>query len=313
VIDHLQSRAAKGARLIYVRGNHDPDPSLIPAHARSRATHVQYHIHHAANGKRYLVLHGDEADGRLIRLHAMTRLGSRIDHALRRLDRFLCTLGRRQPHARGTVGWLIATTNVLAYRHQRLIYDATRAYFLLGRDHLLTQLDVPRGGRVLEVACGTGRNLDKLSQARPDARLYGLDISAQMLRSAQAKLGTRAQLAQGDACDFQAGTLFDMPHFDRIFLSYAVSMIPDWMGAIEQAVAHLAPGGSIHIVDFGRQHRLPRILGTGLNAWLAHFPVTPRHDLRDRLAGICDQQGLTLAHRDLSGSYAQRAILARPF
>jgi S-adenosylmethionine-diacylgycerolhomoserine-N-methlytransferase len=199
------------------------------------------------------------------------------------------------------------------YRHQRLIYDATRAYFLLGRDYLLAELDVPRGGHVLEVACGTGRNLDKLSKARPDARLYGLDISAQMLLSAQAKLGTRAHLAQADACTFRPSTLFDVAQFDRIFLSYAVSMIPDWMGAVEQAVAHLAPGGSLHIVDFGRQHRLPRIFGTGLNAWLARFHVTPRHDLRDRLAGICDQQGLTLAHRDLSGSYAQHAVLARPF
>ena len=30
------------------------------------------------------------------------------------------------------------------YRHQRLIYDATRAWFLLGRDHLIAHLDVPQ-------------------------------------------------------------------------------------------------------------------------------------------------------------------------
>lgn len=41
------------------------------------------------------------------------------------------------------------------YRHQRRIYDATRAYFLLGRDHLIAQLAPPEGGRVLEIACGT--------------------------------------------------------------------------------------------------------------------------------------------------------------
>ena len=119
VIAHLQARASKGAKLIYVRGNHDPDPDLIPAHARLDATHVHYHIHHSASGKRYLVVHGDEADSRLIRLHAMTRLGSRVDHVLRRVDRFLSALWRRQPQARGTVDWLIRTTNTLSYRGRR--------------------------------------------------------------------------------------------------------------------------------------------------------------------------------------------------
>lgn len=198
------------------------------------------------------------------------------------------------------------------YRHQRRIYDATRAYFLLGRDHLLAQLDVPRNGTVLEVACGTGRNLDRLSKERPDAKLYGLDISAQMLLSAQAKLGPRARLAQGDACSFQADALFGVAQFDRIFLSYAVSMIPDWMGAVEQAVAHLVPGGTLHIVDFGRQQRLPGLFRQGLNAWLARFHVSPRQDLRDRLGAFCAQGGLDLQHCDLFSSYTQHAAITRP-
>ncbi len=42
------------------------------------------------------------------------------------------------------------------YRYQRYIYDATRKYFLLGRDTLLDELDPPDGGSVLEVGCGTG-------------------------------------------------------------------------------------------------------------------------------------------------------------
>ena len=45
------------------------------------------------------------------------------------------------------------------YRWQRYIYDFTRKYYLLGRDRLIAELDVPPGGRVLEVGCGTARNL----------------------------------------------------------------------------------------------------------------------------------------------------------
>src|SRR5262249_43214804 len=45
------------------------------------------------------------------------------------------------------------------YRYQRYIYDATRKYYLFGRDRLIANLDPPERGTVLEIACGTGRNL----------------------------------------------------------------------------------------------------------------------------------------------------------
>ena len=45
------------------------------------------------------------------------------------------------------------------YAGQRHIYDATRKYYLLGRDRLIADLAPPPGGRVVEVGCGTGRNL----------------------------------------------------------------------------------------------------------------------------------------------------------
>jgi S-adenosylmethionine-diacylgycerolhomoserine-N-methlytransferase len=45
------------------------------------------------------------------------------------------------------------------YRYQRHIYDATRKWFLLGRGRLISRLDIAPGSRVLEVGCGTGRNL----------------------------------------------------------------------------------------------------------------------------------------------------------
>jgi S-adenosylmethionine-diacylgycerolhomoserine-N-methlytransferase len=45
------------------------------------------------------------------------------------------------------------------YRRQRHIYDLTRKYFLLGRDTLISRLQPPTGGSVIEIGCGTGRNL----------------------------------------------------------------------------------------------------------------------------------------------------------
>lgn len=38
------------------------------------------------------------------------------------------------------------------YRHQRHFYDLTRKYYLLGRDHLIDELQPPDGARCLSSA-----------------------------------------------------------------------------------------------------------------------------------------------------------------
>lgn len=195
------------------------------------------------------------------------------------------------------------------YRHQRRIYDLTRAWFLLGRDHLIADLDPPAGARVLEIACGTGRNLEHVSRRYPDTVLYGLDISAQMLASARARPRLRAALALGDASGFDPQALFGVARFDRIILSYSLSMIPDWRGALVQACRLLAPGGSLHVVDFGTQTRLAHPARAALNAWLARFHVTPRVELVEELRILAQGEGAALVHRELWRSYAQYAVL----
>ncbi|GAA4220587.1 class I SAM-dependent methyltransferase [Sagittula sp. NFXS13] len=196
------------------------------------------------------------------------------------------------------------------YRTQRLFYDATRKYYLLGRDHLLDQMQVSPDDRILEVACGTGRNLAVMKQRHPHARLYGLDISQQMLRSARRKLGLKARLARADACAFDPQTLFDVPSFDHIVFSYSLSMIPDWQGALDEAARHLAPGGTLHIIDFGDQGALPRWTKRGLRAWLARFHVTPRDALPIALQNL-PRHGGVLLQDGLFRRYAYYARLER--
>jgi S-adenosylmethionine-diacylgycerolhomoserine-N-methlytransferase len=198
------------------------------------------------------------------------------------------------------------------YRGQRHIYDFTRKYYLFGRDTLIAGLSARPGMRVLEVACGTGRNLAKVGKAWPGVRLFGLDISAEMLKSARAALGNEARLGQGDACAFHAADLLGEPAFERIVLSYSLSMIPDWQGALDHAAGQLAPGGSLHVVDFGDLQGLPGPFQTLLRGWLAKFHVEPRAALPEAAAHIAAARGLSLVStRGPLGYYQLHVLSAR--
>ena len=202
------------------------------------------------------------------------------------------------------------------YRRQRHVYDLTRKYYLLGRDRLLDDLDAGEGMTVLESACGTGRNLIVAAKRYPNARFYGFDISTEMLKQAcrnvdKAGLSGRIVLAQADATVFDPQALFGVGAFDRIFLSYAVSMIPPWRAAIEEAVRHLTPGGALHVVDFGQQDHLPGWFRAGLIAWLAKFHVEPRADLEPVLEAAAREAGASLAFDSLYRDYARYGVIRR--
>jgi len=72
------------------------------------------------------------------------------------------------------------------YARQRHIYDASRKYYLLGRDTLIAELAPPPAARVLEIGCGTGRNLIQIALTYPESRCCGVDISSAMLATAGA-------------------------------------------------------------------------------------------------------------------------------
>lgn len=202
------------------------------------------------------------------------------------------------------------------YRTQRHFYDLTRKYYLLGRDGLIADLAPPAGGSVLEIGCGTGRNLVAVGRAWPGVQLFGVDISEAMLETAREAirkdgLAGRAVVAQGDACDFDAGTLFGRATFDRVFISYALSMIPEWKRALVQAAACVAPGGRLEVVDFGQQDKLPQLWRRALFGWLARFHVAPRADLGRVIAALAKETASAGYSRSLYRGYAIRGGLAR--
>jgi S-adenosylmethionine-diacylgycerolhomoserine-N-methlytransferase len=203
------------------------------------------------------------------------------------------------------------------YRRQRHIYNATRRYYLLGRDRLIVGLRPETGASVLEIGCGTGRNLVLAARLHPNARFFGIDVSTEMLTSAISAISRRGltdriRVAHGDGTAFNPESLFGIQAFDHVLISYSLSMIPDWRRVLQAAASQLKPGGRLHIVDFGDQERLPVIARALLWRWLALFDVTPRDDLERVLSAMADATGANLKFERPFRGYAQYAVLTLP-
>jgi S-adenosylmethionine-diacylgycerolhomoserine-N-methlytransferase len=203
------------------------------------------------------------------------------------------------------------------YRFQRYIYDATRTHYLIGRKMLIRRLQPAAGESVLEIGCGTAWNLARLCRAYPQSPLFGVDVSRAMLATAAAslkrqRLEHRVSLRQGDATNFDARTTFGVAQFDRVFFSYALSMIPGWEAAFDNAAGMVAPGGALHIVDFGQCGRLPAAFKASLFAFLRHYSVTPRADLAACADRIARKNGLVCEVMELHRGYTDYIVLKRP-
>ncbi|MDP5280896.1 class I SAM-dependent methyltransferase [Sphingomonas sp. DG1-23] len=202
------------------------------------------------------------------------------------------------------------------YALHRHFYDFTRKFYLLGRDRLIRSLAPPPGGTVLEIGCGTARNLIVAAKRWPDARFHGFDISEAMLDTARKSvarqgLADKITLAQGDAGNFDTNALFGIEKVDRIFMSYTLSMIPPWQEAIERGAASLAPRGSLHVVDFGQYERLPALLKRLHFKSLNDFHVYPRRELPAVLKRVAEAQDLALDFTPLYRGYAWSGVLRR--
>jgi len=195
------------------------------------------------------------------------------------------------------------------YRHQRYIYDFTRKYYLFGRDSLIGDLGLKPGQSLVEIGCGTARNLIAIARRYPAAELYGLDASAEMLETARAQLARagldgRVRLVHGLAENLTPA-LFGLTSFDHALFSYSLSMIPGWRRALLVCSQGLSEQGVVHIVDFGD---FGKLLGRkAMRAWLGLFHVSPRAELLRHLETELGKKAVIC----LPGRYAFRLSLPK--
>ena len=137
------------------------------------------------------------------------------------------------------------------YRWHAHFYDATRWAFLFGRTDLLRLCaEKHRPRRILEVGCGTGKNLAELARFFPQAEIVGLDLSAEMLGKARKKIaghGPRVSLLQR----VYNHPVSDGDPFDLIVFSYCLTMInPGYAEVLRLCEQDLSANGCVAIVDF---------------------------------------------------------------
>lgn len=111
-------------------------------------------------------------------------------------------------------------------------------------------------GRVLEVACGAGENLDAIPAS---VDLVGLDLSPDMLdRARERAVRTDREVA------FTRGTAESLPFpadaFDDVCSALSTCTFPDPVAAIEEMARVCRPEGRVRLLEHGRSS-LPGVAG----------------------------------------------------
>jgi ubiquinone/menaquinone biosynthesis C-methylase UbiE len=117
---------------------------------------------------------------------------------------------------------------------------------LLAREerYLMPLLPDLTGKNVLDVACGTGRWLQKLLE-RGARSGVGIDYSTAMLRVASRKAAIRGQLARADCLQLP----FRASVFDFAVCSFALSHIPDLKQMARELARVMKPNALVFVSD----------------------------------------------------------------
>lgn len=173
------------------------------------------------------------------------------------------------------------------YGPQAERYDAFRARLLHGREDLLRALDIRPGMHVVELGCGTGSNLECIRRAVPTeslGRVELVDLCPPLLALARRRAAglTNVWVTEADATTWRP-----CQPVDRVFLAYALTMMPDWRAVLANALAMLAPGGRLGLVDFHLPSTGGRLANGLWRRWFAHDGVHLSAEHVPALQALC--------------------------
>jgi SAM-dependent methyltransferase len=163
------------------------------------------------------------------------------------------------------------------------------------KHRLLDQADVAPGDSVLDLGAGTGTLAIWQKERCPEARVVGLDADADVLARARRKsseAGVDVELVEG----FSTELPFPDRHFDVVLSSLFFHHLTgeDKRRTLAEVRRVLEPGGSLHVVDWGKpSDPAMAVLSLGLRAFDG-FEVT-RDNLAGALPALFEEAGLERA------------------
>jgi len=163
-------------------------------------------------------------------------------------------------------------------------FEGTTEFFAGLLDELISLGPSLAGRRVLDVGCGTGASLARLSQTVGENGLaVGIDVSLSMLRRATARLGAGTCVAQMDGCHFANGF---RTSFDAVIYNAVLFLLPDAEASLAATRAVLRADGHVYLANlegvfWDPDLAVPELLARrGLPAGrhaLAPWPVVSAH------------------------------------
>lgn len=154
--------------------------------------------------------------------------------------------------------------------------------------------------RILDIGCGTGLLLQQLGKMIPDAELYGIDASAEMLTQAHHALSSypcvtllQARLAKGEVSRLPYG-----PHFfDLITCTNTLHYLEAPIPLLQELKYMLEPDGQLVIEDYTLRGFpfLRKIIEWGIHVY---DPQHVRLYTQVEMEGVCTQVGLHIAHAE---------------
>lgn len=133
------------------------------------------------------------------------------------------------------------------YKTHSRFYDFTRWAFLFGRTSLKERFpELPENATILDLGCGTGKQLSSLQQKYPNSTIIGMDMSTDMLKKAKSKYGSKVKLRN----QYYMENSFSDSKLDLVVCSYSLTMLEDKTEKISSIKRHLKDSGYLVIVDF---------------------------------------------------------------
>jgi len=136
-----------------------------------------------------------------------------------------------------------------AWGYDRFVAPAVLEMGRRSMDPYLVQ--VPKGGRLLDVGCGGGLHAVMMGDERPDLEIVGLDLNPGQVGRAVARskrFHGRLSFVEGSALDLP----FEDESFDTVTSFASIKHWPNPRRGVEEAVRVLKPGGLLMIVEADR-------------------------------------------------------------